>query len=186
MATESTQTENPTATNRLSFARIASMLSVAAALFAGIALVAMLILVLLDVAGRTLFLSPVRGTLEIVSYILLPLVVFGGYAIAHQRDQHMRMTLVYGSLKGRANIWNRIVVELITLTGIALMIYYAWARMQRSVTIKEAEVGLITIPVWPTTIFMIVGTCIFLLQSLAVLTRDTQLLLAATSKEEDK
>lgn len=160
------------------------MLSVAAALLAGIALIAMLALVLIDVAGRTIFLSPVRGTLEIVSFILLPIVVFGGYTIAHQRDQHMRMTLVYGALKGKASVWNRVVVELITLTGITFLVYYAWGRMEHALSITEAEVGLITVPVWPTTIFMVLGLGLFLLQSLAILIRDTRLLLAKTSKED--
>ena len=98
----------------------------------------------------------------------------------------MRMTLIYDSLQGKASAWNRFAVEVLTVLGTGAMFYFAWIRMERSVSIQEAEIGLIAVPVWPTTIFMTVGLGIFMLQAIAKLISGTKAHLVQPAKEESQ
>lgn len=132
----------------------------------GLSVVAMVILVFADATSRTVAETPVRGTLEIVSFFLLPVSVFGAYAYAHAQNQHISMTLFVDRLRGRAYTMNRILIEVATLISIILMFSFALRETIASVELGEANVSLITVPIWPAKIFMCIGLAAFALQSL--------------------
>lgn len=146
--------------------RLISGLQTTLAVLAGLAVIAMVLLVFLDAVSRTLIQSPIRGTLEVVSYVLLPLSVFGAYAYAHAKNQHISMTLFSERLAGKPSVANRVAIEAVTLACVSLIFVFGLYEASGSVQLGEANVSLITVPIWPAKIFMCIGLAVFGLQSL--------------------
>jgi TRAP-type mannitol/chloroaromatic compound transport system permease small subunit len=163
------QNKPPSATSLAVLEAIVGKASAFFAIISGFAALAMIFLVFADATSRTLFLAPVRGTLEIVTYLLLPITVFGAYAYAHHKNQNITMTLLLEKLTGNPMRVNRLVIELLFVIGIGLLFYFGMVEMANSVAIVEASVGLVTIPIWPAKIFMGMGLGMLILQSITII-----------------
>lgn len=176
--------ENNPASNSMLLAveKSVNILSTALSVVSGVAFIALILLVSLDVGSRTLTSSSFPGTLEVVSIVLMPLIVFGGYALAHRRDQHIRMTLLYSALSKVAGLYNRIAVELVSMVGATILVIYSWKKMMTSVSIRESKIGIVEIPVWPSTIFMFAGICALLAYSALLIVKDLKKISSITEE----
>lgn len=148
--------------------RARSVLQAVSRLFswlAGVAILVLMLLVVLEVALRDVFGSTVGGTIEI-SEVLLAFLVFLGVAYAQQDGSHVNTDLVTSRLPPRVAGAVRAVGMLVAVVALLMAVWAtadrAWASMQAG----EARFGLRSIPVWPARLIVPVGLFLLALESL--------------------
>lgn len=117
----------------------------------GLAIIAMLVHITVDVAARHLFNIAVQGTLEIVSFYYMVGLVFLAIPVVQARSEHIFVELFTVNAPPRRQ---DLMDAVIRVFSAALLLFFGW------VTIKEAlhqtsigavvEAGTDTVLVWPT------------------------------------
>ena len=122
----------------------------------GFATLAIMVVVVLDVAGRALFNSPLPGGNEF-SELLLVGMIFLGLAAAQQQRQHFAIEIAVQHLPPRVRRWVEIAGWLVSLALVGLLGWLsaqqAWASMLKS----EASYGTISFPIWPARMVLAFG-----------------------------
>lgn len=118
---------------------------------AGLAIIAMLVHVVLDVAMREFFHSPFSGTLEIVSYWYMVGLVFLAIPAAQANGEHIQVELFTTGLSPR---W-RAAMDIVVLLGAsALLFIFTWVSfeeaLRQTASWARVEAGTGMIIVWPT------------------------------------
>ncbi|MGW6337088.1 TRAP transporter small permease subunit [Nocardia rhamnosiphila] len=116
---------------------------------AGAAVIFMVLQIIIDVAGRTLFNTPVRGTMEMTSDWWMVAMVFLALAYAQSRNEHIRATMITEMLPA---IWQRAaeIATVLLLGMLALaMVYFGWTAAMDSYAVREASSNVRSIPLWP-------------------------------------
>jgi TRAP-type C4-dicarboxylate transport system permease small subunit len=129
--------------------RVVQRISTAVALPAAVVTFLLMLHVIGDVVGRSLFNSPLPGTLEISQYWWMMLIVFGGLALAQVNDEHLRATVIIEKLPLN---WQRWVDagSCALLCLIALVIGLAgYVAGLESFRIGEATSSTPPIVIWP-------------------------------------
>ena len=114
-----------------------------------LACVLMVLQIIVDVAGRTFFHRPLRGTLDMTSDWWMVAMVFLALGYAQMRNEHIRATVVTELMP---QAWQRgaemVTVALVALLAIA-MAYYGWSAAVDSYAIRESSDNVRTLPLWP-------------------------------------
>jgi len=130
--------------------RILSGCSSVAGFIAGLCLLLMLALIMLDVSFKYLLNRPITGTLEIVSYYLMPTAVYLALPFVERSGEHIAVPLVTDLLPARLREGLALVVALFS-AGYLLLV--AWACGEKAADLMHSgeEVGLIyfDLIVWP-------------------------------------
>lgn len=130
--------------------RILSGCGVAAGFIAGLCLLLMLGLIMLDVSCKYLLNRPITGTLEIVSYYFMPVAVYLALPYVERSGAHISVPLVTDLLPRRLR--DKLAV-LVALFSAAYLLAVAWACGQKAAALMHSgeEVGLIyfDLIVWP-------------------------------------
>jgi len=140
--------------------RILDLLYDAAAWLAALAMIGVLVWVLLSIVSRQLGFN-VPGTDAYAGYSM---AAAGFLALAHtlKKNEHIRVTLLLGRLKGRAGraleIWALSVAVLLA----ALFAYYSVRLAWQSHTLNDISTGNDATPLWIPQIAMAVGTVVLL------------------------
>jgi TRAP-type C4-dicarboxylate transport system permease small subunit len=133
----------------------------ASAGLAAVCMISVLIMVLLSILGRLLHFH-VPGTDAYAGYAMAGA---GFLALAHtlKCNEHIRVTLILGKLKGAA----RRGLELWALTAsvllAALLSFYAWRMAWQSHSFNDISTGSDATPLWIPQIVMGVGTTVLLI-----------------------
>lgn len=126
---------------------------------AGIALLSMMLVVVLDVSLKYLFNQPVPGTLEMVSYWFMAACAFLPLALVQKNDGHIAMTLATQWLPEKAL---RVLLGLILLIGTAYMALFAWSSaleaMEMTAVGESTSAIYFEIRIWPARWCVPVGT----------------------------
>lgn len=131
----------------------------------GIAIVGtciMLFATTIDVIGRATTGRGVPGTVEITE-VLLVITVFMGMATAATEDLHIRATLVTDRLNPRIRRPVRLVGDIVGMAMVAWLIYATAVRAVASIGIGEYRFGLVSMPIWPARVAIVVGLLCMLL-----------------------
>ncbi len=96
---------------------------------AGIALLAMMTIVILDVVGKYMFNQPVQGTLEIVAYYLMVPVVFLPLAHTEYSEEHIRIELFTQNM---SKAHTRILDSAACILSAAYVLLFAWAGTKKA------------------------------------------------------
>lgn len=116
---------------------------------AALACILMVLQVVVDVASRTLFESPLKGTMDMTSDWWMVAMVFMALAYAQLRNDHIRASMVTEFLP---DVWQRCAeigtVVLVGLLALA-MAYFGLAAAMDSYAIREASDNVRSIPLWP-------------------------------------
>jgi TRAP-type C4-dicarboxylate transport system permease small subunit len=117
-----------------------------AALLAGLATLALAVLISFDVLMRYLFDRPQLFVDEVGPFLLL-LVVFGGAAQTFRLGGHVRVDLVTGHLPPPARAWLRV---LTLAVGIAFLSAVMWVTVQSALTaFRYGRVSAVMLyPLW--------------------------------------
>ena len=141
--------------------KILDGLYTASAGLAAVFMIGVLIMVLLSILGRLLqFHLP--GTDAYAGYAMAGA---GFLALAHtlKRNEHIRVTLILGKLKGSARrgleLWSLSVAVLLA----GLLSYYAWRLAWQSHSFNDISTGSDATPLWIPQILMGIGTTVLLI-----------------------
>ena len=92
---------------------------------AGAALMAMLLITVVDILGRWLFNSPLSGTVETIP-LLLVIVVYLGFAHAEHQGDHISVDLLYTHLPRRAQHLSSILSHVFSTIVLVLVTWQLW------------------------------------------------------------
>ena len=122
---------------------------------AGIALLVILALTVADITGRSAFNSPVPGTVEVTSMLLVVVVFF---AVAHSEDMgdHITIDLIYERLGDRARFVLDTLADLFGIAVLALMSFQLYHFALRNVD-SGAETPVLDWPIWPFVVVAALG-----------------------------
>lgn len=101
-----------------------------ASTLAGLAVLAIVVLISLDVLMRFFFNQPQLFVDEVASFLEI-LVIFGGLAYTFRTGGHVRVDLVTGRLPGRTRTWLRVTGLVLGVVFLAVVI---WTTAQSALT----------------------------------------------------
>jgi TRAP-type C4-dicarboxylate transport system permease small subunit len=118
------------------------------------------LLILCDVVGRELFLSPVYGTNEIVSNSVLS-ILFLQLPLSILSRSSLRTTIFYGAVGARGKGWVDAVSYMLAGILFLAIAIGSWPNMIEGWLILEQEgSGIVNIPVYPIRTLVIVVSVI--------------------------
>lgn len=135
------------------------------------ALFVMCLHIVADVASRWLANEPLAGTLEITAFWWMPTLVFLALAITQSRNEHLRATLLVDGLSEKYKRYAEALTSAVAIVLLAIMLYYAALGAADSTAIREAKLGVVTVPVWPFRWVAVIGLITLILQTFASLFR---------------
>ena len=154
-----------------------------AALLAGFATLAIVLLISYDVAMRYFFEQPQLFVDEVASFLEV-LVVFGGAAYTFRVGGHVRVDLVTGRLGPAARAWLRVVTLGLGVVFLAVVI---WVTVQSGITaFRYGRVSTVMLyPLWLPMLLIPAGLALMALAMLAALTRQVRAALGPPSARDE-
>ncbi|MCB1396757.1 MAG: TRAP transporter small permease [Rhodobacteraceae bacterium] len=134
-------------------------------------LFALMLVTVIDVTGRDLFNSPLRGGYELSGLMLMALF-FLALPTATMRRAHITVELIDAMLSNRARRWLEVLGMLICAVTLGIVSYFVLQKGLSSVRYGEATMFL-RLPLGP---FALLGAASILLSALALLWRAIALL----------
>ncbi len=131
---------------------------------AGVIVLVLTIQIAADVLSRNVFNQPIPGTLELTANLFMPLIVFLSLAYAEYAGEHIRATIIVGSLTGRTALATELIGRIVTLLVVLALTYYAVIGAIYATELRLEVLGAITLPVWPVRILAAVGLMLFAIQ----------------------
>ncbi len=114
----------------------------------GLAIMAAMIISVVNILGRKLFNMPVPGYVAIMQQ-LVPIMAFLGIAYCQRLGGHIRMDILVGRLRGRG-LWIAEFFGILTMMILAVaLVYGSWDHAIRAYTLGDTtdDLGIITWPV---------------------------------------
>ena len=154
-----------------------------AALLAGFATLAIVLLISYDVAMRYFFEQPQLFVDEVASFLEV-LVVFGGAAYTFRVGGHVRVDLVTGRLGPAARAWLRVVTLGVGVVFLAVVI---WVTVQSGITaFRYGRVSTVMLyPLWLPMLLIPAGLALMALAMLAALARQVRTALGPPSARDE-
>jgi len=121
-------------------------------LLAAFAIMALMILGVLQIVLRSVFNTPITGYIDLVE-LSMASMAFLGAAYCQRLGSHIRMELLVGRLKGRALWFAEAFGTLAGLFIIGVLIYYSWGHFLRSYTLGDTTIDA-EYPVWPSKLLV--------------------------------
>jgi TRAP-type C4-dicarboxylate transport system permease small subunit len=142
-------------------ARGAARLADAGAVVSTAAIAALVVITVVDVAGRYLFNRPLLGAVE-VSEFLLVVLAFAGLAYAERRNAHIAVDFFTERLPAGLR---RVLDAFATLVGIAFWTVVGWRAWAHALRVRAAqEVSLSwQIPIYPFYLAIALGSAMLVL-----------------------
>lgn len=113
-----------------------------------LAIFAVMLQTIVNVMSRQLFNQPVQHTTELVSYWYLPAMVFLGYIIAKDRDEHIDAPLLFDRLAPASQRVLRIVTDVLVVAACLLFVVFTFEEAMHGFEVRET-VGATTLILWP-------------------------------------
>lgn len=130
----------------------------------GLAIAAMMLLILAEVLSRLFLGSSIEGTIEVVG-IFLSLAVFLGFAPCEQINQHIRIDLLRMRIDGRKRFFLDLLSYMLALLIVCVMAWQVGLDAYSSLMTREVLPGAnFEVPVYPAKISAFVGFIAFGLQ----------------------
>lgn len=139
-------------------------------------ILALMVLINVDVAGRNLFAAPLRGVPELVALSIVG-IVFLQLADTLHRGRFTRAEVLLGHLQKARPLVADVLHALYHAVGAALMLVILWASwtpLVESVRIREytGAIGDFQAPVWPIRLITLIGLGVTALCYLLLLAAD--------------
>jgi TRAP-type C4-dicarboxylate transport system permease small subunit len=141
------------------------------AILGGVAALALMVNVVLDVLGRILFHHPIPPTLDLTQFAWMPTTIALGLGYALHRGEHIRVNLLTSPTGPRTQRVIEVVSMAFTLATVAPLAWYTATRAQASMELGEAAVGTQWMLLWPFRWIVVIGLLGLFLQTLAQLVR---------------
>lgn len=134
------------------FYQICRFANYAAAVF----LAAMVLITTVDVIGRFIFNSPLKGSLEMIEFLMVAIGAFGlGWATL--RDVHINVNILVQNFRERIQIVFDIITHLMCLIIFGLISWQTMTEALNSMLTYKDVSEVLKIPVYPFYFFMAFG-----------------------------
>lgn len=111
----------------------------------------MMLHVVADVIGRSVFNNPVEGTSETVTYYYMVTVSYLPWMWLARHDGHIKVDFVVRTLPERVQFWLDVVVQAGLVAYLGLFTWQTWINAVRQTARNEVQqAGSFYLPVWPT------------------------------------
>ncbi|SMF36841.1 TRAP-type mannitol/chloroaromatic compound transport system, small permease component [Tistlia consotensis] len=140
-----------------------SRFNIALGSVSGFATGLMMCVIVIDVAGRACFSSPLPLATEI-SVLLLIIKIFLGMAGAQATDSNFQVTLVIDLLSPRWRRYQRVFSLVVTLAAVAIITWLSIGYAITSTRQGESSFGVYPFPIWPERIILAAGLVFLVLQ----------------------
>jgi TRAP-type mannitol/chloroaromatic compound transport system permease small subunit len=138
---------------------------------------AIMILTTLDVVGRYIIGSPLKGNVEI-SEILFLSAVYLGLSYTHLFREHVGVDLFISHLSKRTRLFLETIMLLLALFTYGVLAWRGAGAFWTSVETGEYRWGLISIPLWPARLMIPLGVSALCLKFITEIVRNISQLLA--------
>jgi TRAP-type C4-dicarboxylate transport system permease small subunit len=128
-------------------------------------MLALMILTVIDVAGRYLFNKPIRGTYELTEFALV-LIVFLALGYAQHNEDHVVIDLLYTRFPKAVQRVAYLFSTLLSLAVISLMAWRLYLYSGRMVA-GNYTTAVLRIPLYPLVLVAAFGTACFILAILS-------------------
>jgi TRAP-type C4-dicarboxylate transport system permease small subunit len=154
-----------------------------AALLAGFATLAIVLLVSYDVLMRYFLNRPQLFVDEVASFLQV-LLIFGGAAYTFRVGGHVRVDLLTARLRPGARAWLRLGTLVL---GVALLAVVIWVTTQSAVTAyRHGRVSAVMLyPLWLPMAFIPAGLALMALAMLVALVRQVKLALGPWARRDE-
>lgn len=145
------------------------------ALIAALCIFALMMIAVFQIVARKIFNAPMFGYIDMVE-LAMTTFAFLGIAYAERLGAHIRMEILIGFLKGRAQWLAEIVGILIALFVMSVLIYYGFQHGMRAYTSGDSTIDAMY-PWWPSKMMVPVAFSLLWLRLLLSLVCYVRLLL---------
>mgnify|MGYP000297776239 FL=1 len=152
---------------------------------AGVSMLAVMAVVVLDVLMRYGFNAPFTWSHDLISYYLIAGLFFPALAHATRNGQHVRVDLVYILMPRRLQRACDLLVGLAMAALVCLMIVLLFERMSDELAKDLVIAGFIEWPLWAMTAIPLLGMTAFLARLLADAVANAAALLRGTPSGGD-
>jgi TRAP-type C4-dicarboxylate transport system permease small subunit len=165
--------------------RAIGILTGTAEVIGGIAIIGLMLLVVVDVSLRYLAGSPLRGTIDYVSYLLMPAMVTLGFAVAERNGEHIGNPTLLNRL-ARPERRNVVVLSgALVIAFLAFQIWAAWGAALESLASEEFSPGGLGLPLWPARFLIPLGLALFAVEFIRRLVSNSALRAIESGELED-
>lgn len=121
-------------------------------LLAAFAIMALMMLGVLQIVMRTVFNNPIGGYIDLVE-LSMASMAFLGAAYTQRLGSHIRMELLVGKLSGRALWALEAFGAAVAMFIIGVLIYYSYGHFLRAFTLGDTTIDA-EYPVWPSKLLV--------------------------------
>ena len=119
---------------------------------AGLCIMGVMFLGVVQVTGRSIFNYPVRGYVDIVE-IAMTIFAFLGISYCQKLGGHIRMEIIIGRFKGRSFFLTEIFGTLVVMYIVTIRMIYGWEHFLRAWTIGDSTMD-IDVVLWPSKLLV--------------------------------
>ena len=134
-------------------------------LIATYTLLIMLVLVCADIIAIELFHNPILGTLEIVEELMV-IACFLAFGYTQASEGHLGVTFLTSRMPEKLRRGLSVMGSIISLAVMGIILWRNIALLERYISIGSVKQVLYYFPLWPTALFMVIGSFAFLLSVL--------------------
>lgn len=135
------------------------------AVSSGIALLAMMLVGAIDVAGTSLFNQPLPGTFE-ATETLMVVTIFLALGLSQQRRTHISVEVVVKCMPAWMQRLSGLLAAGLSLLFFALIAWFGWEAAARSYAVGEFSSGIVNFPIWPAKGALALGASLMAAQCL--------------------
>ncbi len=140
--------------------KISAQLSLAGAALSAALFLALVVLIMTEIIGRSFFDYSTMLADEYSGYFYLAAMFFG-MAYTFEQGGHIRISIITSRLGRSANRWVDVIAGLLTLAMLLFALYYSWNFMIESKEMDMVSEGVSETPLWLTQIPLVVGLALF-------------------------
>jgi len=134
-------------------------LSNGGAVLSSVALIILIVLILVEILGRSFFQYSTMIADEYSGYLYLSAVFFGlAYALNH--ESHIRISIITSRLGASASRWVDVFCGLMGVATMSVVVYYAWIFMMDTKSMDMVSEGVSQTPLYLTQIPVVVGSAL--------------------------
>ena len=133
-------------------------------------IVALVVLIMVEIVGRSFFDYSTMLADEYSGYFYLALV-FLGFAYTFDEEGHIRISIITSRLGSSPKRWVDIIAGVMTLSILLFALYYSWDFMIESHEMEMLSEGVSETPLYLTQIPIVVGLGMFAFSALVFLLR---------------
>lgn len=115
-------------------------------------ILALMLLAVAQILGRTLFNSPIPGFIDLTEQAMA-VFAFAGIAYCQRVGGHIRMEIVLSHFKGRAQWIAELVGVVMIWLVVTALIYGSWFHFERSFQIGDSTID-VGLPTWPSKLLV--------------------------------